>query len=434
VANPLGMRRRKMARASSIDVQEDALRLIKSLVAVGAVAATATALAVAPAMADPVSSHFKNVSPAPYDVVGVGAGTTQYLFDQLTLDYNAQVEAKHKHSPSNPAIYSWDATPPAHPLDETSQITAKRGCKSEARPNGSSPGIKALSSGATVKYKGVTYPCNDFARSSRPRGTTDPAFGPGGITFVALAQDAVTYATTANSNVPNDLTRAQLQEIYGCDIPAANGFLANTWGALLGATAKDPTGSPDPIVPQVGSGTLSFWMETALGFPGDGQPSCSSEFATASSDPEAVPEENEGVSPAFLISVGGKNVPNPNVLFPYSIGSWVAQEFHSKACNKLAKKGQNNFGCDENGVLSPNSIAGTAPLVTSKGVTSLNPRFSPFFRRTLWDVVPFYRPGKPISPRLAKFFGPKGWFCNKKQHSIIEDYGFLPTPICGDAF
>jgi ABC-type phosphate transport system substrate-binding protein len=434
VANQLGMPQPDLARASSINVQEDALRLIKSLIAVGAVAATATALAVAPAMADPVNSHYRNVSPAPYDVVGVGAGTTQYLFDQLSVDYNAQVEAKHKHSPSNPAIYSWDATPPAHPLDETSQIVAKRGCAREARPNGSSPGIKALSSGATVKYKGHTYPCNDFARSSRPRGSSDPAFGAGGIAFVALATDAVTYATTANSNVPDNLTRAQLQEIYGCDIPAANGFAENTWGALLGPTAKDPNGNPDPITPQVGSGTLSFWMETALGFPGDAQPTCSSEAATAASDPEGVPEENEGISPAFLTSVGGKNVPNPNVLFPYSIGSWVAQEYHSKACNKLPKKGQNNFGCDENGVLFLNGIAGTAPLVTAKGVTSLNPRFSSFFRRTLWDVVPFNTVAKPISPRLAKFFGPKGWFCNKKERSIIEDYGFLPTPMCGDAF
>jgi ABC-type phosphate transport system substrate-binding protein len=409
------------------------LRLIKSLVAVGAVAATASALAIAPAMADPVNSHFKSVVPAPFDVVGVGAGTDQYLFDQLSVDYNSTVESRKPHSPSNPAIYSWDATPPNNPLDEDSVITAKGGCAKEARPNGSNAGIEALASSGTVTYKGVKYPCDDFARSSRARKSSDPTFGPGGVAFVALAIDAVTYATTDNSNVPANLDLTQLQEIYGCDIPAAHGFPANTWGALLGSKAKDPSGSPDPVDPQSGSGTLSFWMETALDLPSDAQPTCSSEYENSVSNPTKVPEENEGIDGGFLITVDGKKVPNPNLLFPFSVGSYVAQEYHSKVCGKPAKKGENNFGCDETGVLFLRSIEGIAPTVVKDGVGSINPKFDPTFIRTLYDVVPWYKSSTDISPRLARFFGPKGWFCLASHQSVIEDYGFLPDPACGTA-
>jgi hypothetical protein len=48
------------------------VRILRSLVAVAAVAATTTALAVAPAMADPVNKHLKRVTPKAFDIVGVG--------------------------------------------------------------------------------------------------------------------------------------------------------------------------------------------------------------------------------------------------------------------------------------------------------------------------------------------------------------------------
>jgi ABC-type phosphate transport system substrate-binding protein len=404
------------------------LRIIRSLVVVAAVAATTTTLVVAPAMADPLSSKLKPVRPAPYDIVGVGSGTDEYLFDQLSVDYNAAVAARKKHSPSNPYIYSWDATPPNNPLDETQQIVVKAGCKKEPRPNGSNAGISALSSYGSVKYAGKTYPCVNFARSSRGRKSSDPDLAKGGVAFVALARDAVTYATAKISNVPADLSLAELQEIFSCSIPAAHGFAEGTWGALLGASAQEPNAKPDPIVPQPGAGTLTFWMETALGFDDDSQPQCGS---AATLPATSQPEENEGISPLFLTTIDGKKVPNPNVIFPYSIGSWVAQAYHSKACGDRAKKGQNKFGCDENGVLYLNSIGGTAPTVTVKGVVSINPAFDSKFQRLLYDVVPYYTAKSQISGLLSRFFGRKGWFCLKSHDQVIKDYGYLPTPLCG---
>ncbi len=403
------------------------MRIIRSLVAAGAVAATATALAVAPAMADPINSHYKPVEPAAYDIVGVGSESITYVMDQLTYNYNLTVKTP---SPSNPNIYTWDATPPNNPLDETQMIATKAGCPKATRPDGSSAGIKALSDTGTVSYKGVTYECVDFARSSRPRSSSDPALGPGGDAFVTLANDAVTYATTANTNAPDNLTEKQLAEIYSCSIPAANGDPAGSWGALLGSAAKKGSAKQiiDPIAPQAGSGTLSFWMETALGLSNDDQPTCSSQYKNSQTDPTAVPEENEGISKAFLLSNGK---PNPNVMYPFSIGSYVSQAYHSPVCGKSAKADQNHFGCDETGVLFLNGIAGTPPTLKSGTVQVTNPKFDPTFDRVLYDVVRYNTKASPIPAYLAKFFGPKGVFCSSADRAVLRDYGFEPTSNCG---
>jgi ABC-type phosphate transport system substrate-binding protein len=397
------------------------VRIIRSLVAVGAAAAAATAVAVAApgAMAEPIL-HGKQVTPAAYDIVGVGSDTTQYVIDQLSLNYNATVK---KHSPSDPYFFSWDAVPPAHPLDTVEKVTLKAGCGSELRPDGSSAGISALTSYGNVKYKGVSYPCINFARSSRARKSSDASTD----LFVIFASDAVTYATAAKSNVPNNLNLKQLAEIFGCTIPAAHGFAAGTWGALLGSKAKDPKGSPNPVVPQAGSGTLSFWMETALGLATDTEPLC----GTAKNDTtvNSEPEENEGIWSGFKKDTA-------NLLFPFSVGSYVSQAYHSKkSCSvkAKAKKGQNEFGCDETGILFLNGISGVAPTVKVKGVPETNPKWNttPFHRYLYNVVVSDPSTSTHISPLLSKFFGRTGYLCKASNKSILMDYGFEPSPACG---
>jgi ABC-type phosphate transport system substrate-binding protein len=399
------------------------VRIIRSLVAVGAVVATATALAVAPAMADPVTKDFKAVEPKPYDIVGVGSESIAFVMDQLTYNYNLTVKT---NSAKTPYIYSWDATPSNNLLDESQQIALKSGCKKQTRPDGSSAGIEAL---GTEGKTGKDW-CADFARSSRPRASTDPVLGPGGVAFVTLADDAVTYATPSNGYAPHNLSLKQLQEIYSCSVKAANGDPAGTWGALLGSKAAKGSAKQkiDPIAPQAGSGTLSFWLETALGFTNDDQPVCSSQYSNSIHHPLQVPEENEGIDKAFLLSNGK---PNPNVLYPFSIGSYVSQEFHSIKCGAKRSSGKNDFGCDETGVLFLRSIAGTAPTVTTKGVTTTNPKFDPTFDRVLYDVVRFNTKANPIPAYLNKFFGKKGVFCSSKYAPVLKDYGFEPTSKCG---
>jgi ABC-type phosphate transport system substrate-binding protein len=381
------------------------VRIIKVLVAVSAVAATATALTMAPAMADPVNNHGKAVRPKAYDVVGVGSDTTQYLVDQLSVNYNKS----HKtHNPSHPYIYSWDATPPSNPLNQTSKITPKHGCKRNLRPDGSSAGIAALPTYGTTKYRKHTYQCLDFARSSRTPKSTDPT----GLAFILLAKDAITYATVRGSNAPTSLTKKDLTKIYTCAV--------TNWDKFKGGKA----GKINPVLPQTGSGTLATFL-AAIGVTTPGP--CVN---------KVTPEENEGTDPVFRVGGVASGKPDPNVIFPFSIGSYIGQADHSAACGKKPRKHQNEFGCDQTGVLHLRWINSVSPTVGKGTKTTINPKFSPVFRRDLFDVVVATKSGG-IPRRLQTFFAPSfgkgkhGYFCGSKQQAVIKDYGYLPTPLCG---
>jgi ABC-type phosphate transport system substrate-binding protein len=402
------------------------LRIIRRLVAVGAMAATAAALVAAPALADPPGSHKHVVVPKAYDIVSVGSESIAAISDQLSFNYNLTV--KH-HSAAHPFYYSWDGVPAGQPNNTGQHVTLKAGCRN-VRPNGSTAGIKALASYGNAK--GTTFPCVDFARSSRPfsASSNDPPFAPGGVAFDTLWSDAVTYATTSNTNAPNNLTRAQLAEIFNCSVPAANSDNPNTWGALLGSKAKPGTANTaiDPIVPQQGSGTLSFWMKTALGLTSTTEPTCGT---AAGLTVNQQPEENEGISTVFLS--GGK--PNPNVIYPFSIGAWLAQKYHSAKCGKKPSKSQNKFGCAVDGVFHLNGISGVAPFVNGRGKHAApvtNKKFPRAFDRFLYAVVPYFTGTTDhIAPKLEKLLGHGGYFCSRKQASVVAAYGFESTRFCG---
>jgi ABC-type phosphate transport system substrate-binding protein len=406
------------------------VRIWKTMVAAGAIAAATTALAVAPASAEPINPLTgKVVVPAAYDIVGVGSQSITYVVGQLTYNYDKNVVGR-KHSPANPFIYSWDAVPPNN-LNNTGQmIVVKQGCVKNLRPNGSGAGIKALTSYGSTSYtfKGKKHvvPCIDFARSSRPRGKSDPAAGPGGVAFVTLAGDAVTYATTKGSNAPNNLSQKQLKQIFGCTVLAAHGFKAGTWGALLGGKAKNPKQKIDPILPQAGSGTLSFWAATALGLASTNEPLCGK--AGTITDPTKQPEENEGTNSLF--KAGGK--PDPNVIYPYSIGAYLSQSQNSAKCGTKPSKTQNMFGCNQIGVLVLNGISGTKPATGPKGHMVTNAAWlkTPF-HRFLFDVVNWAPTADHIPAYLEKWLGKKGYFC--KQPKVLTAYGFEPTVACGAA-
>jgi ABC-type phosphate transport system substrate-binding protein len=380
------------------------VRIFKSLVAVTAVAATATALAVAPAVADPVNSHGKAVKPKIFDVVGVGSNTTQFLVDQLSVNYN-KAHSK-KHNASHPWIYSWDATPPGQPDNITSTIVAKAGCPKAARPEGSGAGVSSLF--ANTK-KGSSF-CLDFSRSSGFRSAGQPAFGAaGGSAFVALAKDAVTWAANSSTNAPANLSARQLGEIYNCLVPAVGAHPANNWADLGGKS-----GTINPVLPQTTSGTRKFFL-AAIGVATPG--SCVN---------PVLPEENEGTAAVF------RN--NKNAVVPFSVGSYISQAFHSAVCTKKPKAGQNEFGCDAIGQLVLHPLNGTAPTTGTKKSTHINKHFTPTFIRTLYNVVRYAPSTKDHIPaRLDRIFGRKGFFCSAAGKKIITAYGFNTTLLCGIA-
>ena len=428
------------------------MRIMRSLVAAGTVAAAAIGLAVAPAMADPVNSHYKTVTPKAYDVIGVGSDTTQYLLDQLTVNYNAaQAKKKIANSPTHPYIYSWDAENPKNPNSTTVQnIKVKPGCKAEARPNSSGQGITALSTFGRTKYtykgKKKTAPCDDFARASRGYKSGDPLPTKGGAEFVILGEDAITYSVPTGGYAPNNLTPSQLAEIFSCKVPAVGSYAANTWGAL-GVTTNPTIANSviDPIYPESASGTLSFWI-AALGISslGTSEPTCSSAAAAGVTPPE----ENEGTNADFYNSNNKADGINPNVVYLYSVGNYISQKYHSKACGGARTGSQNHFGCNQTGILHLDSISDVAPISGSGAKAAINPSFYSLsgvagtFGRYLYDVVPYSTSTKNHIPAyLQKFFNPssgpfakkvKGYFCSAAAQAVIKSYGFRSAgAACG---
>jgi ABC-type phosphate transport system substrate-binding protein len=368
-------------------------RLLAGVAALGA-AATLVAGTVTTASAAPKDPPGKTV-PAYYDLVGVGSDTTEYVMDQITTLFNATVKV---HNPAHPKFYSWDAVPPGVNKPGTYMITPKAGCKTMVRPNGSSSGITALNTSQVIKVGGKFYPCVNFARSSRARKATDPKAAPGGIEFVAFARDAISWAVRAKGNdAPKSLNLTQLKAIFTCK--------DTNWNQVGGKNAAIKV-----YLPQAGSGTLSTW-ETFMG------------ITTLGSCVSQAPEENEGTYPGFN---------TPNAIFIYSIGAYIAQKYHSAACGAKPKAGQNAFGCNITGFLTPMDINGISPLSSAK-VPVTNPKFPSNFWRVLYNVVP-YNPGTANHMTLAvnAIFGHTGYLCTSKvAKQQISNYGFVNTGLCG---
>jgi ABC-type phosphate transport system substrate-binding protein len=371
-------------------------KLTKILTGVATVA-VAFALAVPAASADPINGSSKAVTPAEYDIVGVGSDSIQYVIDQLTFDYD--YGTARVHNATHPYIYSWDATKPGT-VTPGGNIVTKSGCKTIARPDGSSAGITALT-GNSRTADGKYY-CIDYARSSRGRASTDPAAKAGGVLFVPLAKDAVTYATTATTDAPANLTTANLTAIYTCSV--------TNWSKLGGKSA-----TIKPFLPQTGSGTRSFFLK-AIGVTTPG--TCVNNSV----------QENEGTN--ALLN-------NAAAIVPYSVGSWLAQKYHSAACGKTPTTTQNKFGCNADGVLVLKKINGTVPFINAGTARTpnyvTNPGFSATFIRTLYDVVRYNASAaNHIDPREATFFATNGFFCsNATAKTAIKAYGFMVTALCG---
>jgi ABC-type phosphate transport system substrate-binding protein len=375
------------------------IKLSRLLAGAASVAAAATLVAgtVTTASATP-NDPPKGVTPAYYDLVGVGSNTTQYVMDQLTLGFNATVKV---HNPSHPKVYTFDAVKPGTTSTTPTNITPKAGCKVMVRPNGSSAGITALNTTQVIKVNGKFYPCVNYARSSRARKSTDPKAAVGGIEFVAFARDAISWAVRSpakgGSDAPKTLNLGQLKKIFTC--------ADKNWDQVGGKNAAIKV-----YLPQAGSGTLSTW-ETFMG------------ITTLGSCVSQAPEENEGTFAGFN---------SPNAIFIYSVGAYVAQKYHSAACGKAPKKGQNEFGCNTTGVLVPMPILGVQPLSSGK-VPTINPKFPSNFWRTVYNVVN-YTAGTPnhMTTSLNAIFGRTGYMCtNAAAKTQIRDYGFVTTGLCG---
>jgi ABC-type phosphate transport system substrate-binding protein len=381
------------------------VRIVSKLLVAATAAAAISALVATPALADPPSG----VTPKPNDVVGVGSDTIQNVFDQFSVDYNAT------HSTGK--LYSWDALNPTNgAMGDPIQLKSGSSNCNIPRPDGSSAGITALENTKTTTGGA---PCINFARSSRARSSTDPTT----ISFINLAGDAVTVSTQPGSHAPASLlTTAVLTGIYNCSITKWNQIPGNSGGSSATIAA---------MLPQNGSGTRAFFLG-AIGLTAPG--SCVSTSATvqgAGGNGANTLQENEGVAPSL-------NTNTANVIFPFSVGKWIAEKFHSASCGTIAQcfadpthctptGTQNKFGCNTHGTMVLDKINGTSPTTGSGTKTKINPGFTPTFTRLLYVVV--NAPEGTIPASLKSYFGPTGFTCNSsKSTTDLHNYGFLTLP------
>ncbi|GCE00025.1 phosphate ABC transporter substrate-binding protein [Embleya hyalina] len=201
--------------------------------------------------------------------VNAGSDTLQNVTQALTTEYAANVD------PNGNDWVTVNAGIAAGGIN-----TGKAECNTQygagtghAWPNGSGDGIKAL----LDQRAGTNAKCLDFARSSRgPKtGTAETT-----LTFERVAGDAVTWATK-KVGAPTNLTQAQLQDIYHCNI--------TNWNQIPGSTVS---GVIQKHVPQAGSGTRSEFQDKVLGF----DPTAASNGACAATVIQSA-QENRGDAP-----------------------------------------------------------------------------------------------------------------------------------------
>jgi ABC-type phosphate transport system substrate-binding protein len=422
------------------------MRAIRKFAVAGAVAATLVGMGfgAGTAMADPSSP------PSLTTLVGVGSDTVTPLFDNgipggdsgsFVHDYNAT-------KPTYP-IASWDAVNPSTGVaDQT--ITAKalnssdKSCQLE-RPDGSSAGIAALNDDQTdtnkVSGQSKIY-CIDYARSSRAPNTTTFEDA-----FIALARDGIAWSfpkVSGETNPqPKSLTKAQLVSIYTCK--------DRNWDEVGGKDA--PIGA---VIPQSGSGTRSSWL-TELGIPTTTVEPCWENGTVTVNGVATVIEENTGLSAGNVAAftktqtIDGVSVPPADVLFPYSIGDWIAQGPKTNGVGGHATSvwGHGNLNLGEtDGVVAVSTNSAKQPVI--------NPAWSSSFLRILYGVVRngCFVSSKPTSTAvclptttpptggtaypvyevtgLKAFFGTTGWVCkNATAKADIVSYGFTTIANCG---
>ncbi|MEV4615951.1 substrate-binding domain-containing protein [Kitasatospora sp. NPDC049258] len=286
-------------------------------------------------------------------LAGVGSDTTQGVMNALanTVTVNGQK-----------VLGSYDAVG-----SSTINTKAAAACQGLSRPNGSGAGRSAL-----LNELNKGNGCLDFARSS----SLNLAASTPGLTYVPFAVDGVTYAVSAGSSVPLDLTVADLHGIYTCD---------------PGYVGTAPNYSIRPLLPQAGSGTRSFWEATVGITEADvaaGRYGCISDTKGGKKI-----EEHDG------------RVLDTASLVPFSIAQYIAQS---------------------SGTLA--DIRGTAQLGNVNGVPSVLLNTSAAAVRDVYNVIPTSKVG--VSPWSDAFVGANSGIC--QQTAVIKQYGFGVNANCGD--
>jgi hypothetical protein len=287
---------------------------------------------------------------------------------------------------NTPLLSNYLATPVGRTITTR---TGNANCTFTA-PANSGGGRDALSAAMrSAAYGGSTNlaGCVDVARSSSGGNpTTSP--GVGTMTYIPFATDAVTFATTAVTNVGHKLAKADLVAIYK----------ANT---------TDPGGCIlEPLLPTLGSGTRSFFV---------GQLGLADVAIGATGGPGTCVKDTQNGTP--IQEHDGRVLVDGNQLIPFSVA-----QFQSQAADVIP----NQLGSAALGAIDT-SANPDANLSAAVGPTALKGTFP--FARPVYNVVPTNKLTAGTTTNNL-FNGLSSQVCS--AGGTIERYGFAHATNCGD--
>ena len=214
----------------------------------------------------------------PGDLAGTGSDTTQGVMNSLsrTTSRSPRALGPRKSGPTTLLPHRARRSPP--------KSTAP--CTNIPRPSGSDAGIQALAADRVAGNH-----CLQFARSSTDNHTAHVGDH---LTYIPFATDAVAYATLDTSNIPRNLTVAQL--------PADLQLHRHDWFHAVAAAVQ--LGDPE-VLP-----------ENILGF------TDSADYTTL----HPCVSDKDPTNPANpLLENTGNKLTTTTQIEPYSASSWIAQ-------------------------------------------------------------------------------------------------------------
>ncbi|MCU1534252.1 MAG: hypothetical protein JWR53_733 [Glaciihabitans sp.] len=389
---------------------------------IGFVAAAVMACTISvPAFADPASTNTFGT------LVGVGSDTTQDVLNGVAGAIGGTDGVR---------IASYDA------LGSQKITTRKNSATQIFRPNGSGngrdvlrvsignlPSTAATVAGAAYTWNAETVGQVDFARSSGGIASGTAA-ADGVLTYIPFAVDAVDYAVSDTSLIPNNLTKGNSSDAADVDGVAPNTLYAIYHGIatkivtdvdgnfvkLVNNSYAPASGeSLVPIhayVPQAGSGTRSFWL-TQLGF-----------TETNITNGDVPVKDVFGPNNTSVQEHDGSSlVGDPGAIMPFSVGQWVAQS--------------NNIDgvTDRRHSAVLGHLNGQDPVIPAGTLNALNPEYTAI-TRNVYNIVPSAKADDSESLINWAFVGKGSLVCSQKDEIKLYGFGLLTAASgpnsCGD--
>ncbi|MGE5612644.1 MAG: hypothetical protein ACM3UO_00015 [Bacillota bacterium] len=360
------------------------------------------------AVADPNPSN----GPSPRPLQGMGSDTIQSVMDGIS---------EVALSGGNPLIASWDVGGPGFSTRSTGCAFTANGTAGNPatsaftdgqRSNGSGNGVKQLN--ASMTPGDPYFGCTDFARASSVQGAQTY-----GMTYIPFAQDAVAFAVTNVSNIPKELSLADLHAIYTCQYP---GFTT-----VQNSSGQWVTTQYHALLPQAGSGTRKFFLASI----GVTDPGTTNSASTGCLSDQ---KTRTGLGGTNIIEEHKGNVLDDNSIVPISVAQYISQSEGIIT----DYRGRAVLGT----IVDANSTGATAPALFSLPMTLNNtygflssgtPTLNAPLNRLVYNVVPTDNLAQ--SNIQTAFVGSNSLVC--QQSNVIAEYGFgvlnsSSAKPCGD--